>query len=145
MLPFVTYGIADASTTRRPSTPCTRIVVGSNAARSTRPDRTAPAPVRDAHRAGALEDDPFDEGAGADLQVGTARDRMEVGARRGQSPSSVDVPIERAEPLLAVPVDVVGQLVAGLLYRLEECSEQRALGRSALQDERAAVPAIPVV
>src|SRR6266536_2882663 len=29
MFPFVTYGKTDASTTRRPSSPCTRIVSGS--------------------------------------------------------------------------------------------------------------------
>src|SRR5438105_2037533 len=39
MLPFGTYGNTDASTTRRPSTPCTRIVDGSTTDSSSAPMR----------------------------------------------------------------------------------------------------------
>lgn len=37
MLPLVTYGIAEASTTRRPSSPCTRMLVGSTTERGSVP------------------------------------------------------------------------------------------------------------
>ena len=49
----------------------------------------------------------------------------------------MQVAVEGREPLLPVPVDVVGQLVAGLLHGLEERTKERAVGRTALQHERA--------
>ena len=39
--------------------------------------------------------------------------RIQVGARGGQPPAPVDVPVERGETLLPVAVHVVGELVAG--------------------------------
>ena len=70
---------------------------------------------------------------------------MQIGARRGEPPPVVDVPIEGREPLLAVAVDVVGELVAGLLHRFEEGAEQRARGRAAFQHQRPGVAAELVV
>ena len=70
---------------------------------------------------------------------------MEIGSRGAQPPAAVDVPIERRKALLAVAVDVVGELVAGLLDGPEEGPEQRAGGRAALEDERAVVAAKRVV
>ena len=55
----------------------------------------------------------------------------------------MDRAVEGGEALLAVPVHVVGELVAGLLHRFEESREQRACGRSAFEHERAV--AAPVV
>src|SRR5438552_3730526 len=39
MLPFVTYGIDEASTTRRPSVPCTRRLLGSSTDAASAPMR----------------------------------------------------------------------------------------------------------
>ena len=57
----------------------------------------------------------------------------------------MDVPVERREPLLSIAVDVVGQVVAGLLAGGEEGREQRVRRRTALQDERPVVAAPRVV
>ena len=57
----------------------------------------------------------------------------------------MDVPVERGEPLLAIAVDVVGEVVAGLLARGEERREERVGRRTAFQDERARVAAERVV
>ena len=56
----------------------------------------------------------------------------------------MDVPIERGEAFLAVAVDVLGQLVAGLLAGGEERREQRVGRRSPLEDQwpRMAAPRI---
>ena len=101
--------------------------------------------VLDAGRALALEQDPGDEGAGPDLQVRAVHHRVQVGPRGAQAPAVLDVAVEGGEALLAVPVDVVGQLVAGLLDGLEEGAEQRAGRGPALQDERPGVTAERVV
>ena len=93
--------------------------------------------------AGAVEQDPGDERARAHGQVGAAHDRVQVRAGRGQPPAVVHVAVERREALLPVAVDVVGEVVAGLLGRLEEGLEQRARRRPALQDQRALVAAPP--
>ena len=56
----------------------------------------------------------------------------------------MDVAVERRESLLAIPVHVLGQLVPGLLHRLEEGREEGAVGRSPFQDQRtlASTPSI---
>src|SRR5207253_7975572 len=48
------------------------------------------------------------------------------------------------EPLLPVPVHVLGQFVTGLLHGLEERSEERARGRTALEHQRAGLPPIRI-
>lgn len=53
----------------------------------------------------------------------------------------MDVAVEPAESLLAVPVDVVGEREPGLLHGLEERAEQGALGLAAFEDERAGAAA----
>ena len=45
---------------------------------------------------------------------------------------------------MLVPVHVIGELVAGLLYRFEEGREQRARGRPAFEHERAVGPPVLV-
>ncbi len=55
----------------------------------------------------------------------------------------VHVAVERRETLLPVAVDVVGQLVTGLLRRLEEGLEQWAVRGAAFQHQRAFVAAPP--
>ena len=56
----------------------------------------------------------------------------------------MDVAVEACEPLLSVAVHVVRQGVTGVLGGLEERTEQRVLGRTALQNERPVATA-PVV
>ena len=73
------------------------------------------------------------------------RTGLEVGLRGRQPPAVVDVPVERREALLAIAVDVLGQVVAGLLAGREEGLEQRVRGRTALQDERPVMAAPRVV
>ena len=73
-------------------------------------------------------------------------DRLQVRLRAAlRRRPSVDVPVERREPLLAIAVDVVGQVVAGLLAGGEERREQRVRGRTTFQDERPVVAAPRVV
>src|SRR5437868_4384513 len=66
---------------------------------------------------------------------------MQVGAGGAQAPATVDGAIERSEALLPVAVDVVREWVAGLLHRCEERLEQRARGRSTLENEWAVMAA----
>ena len=100
----------------------------------------------DADGAGPLEQDPGHEPAGPDREVrALAQDRMEVGARRTQAAASVDIPIERREPLLPVAIDVLGQGIAGLLGGFEERPEERAGSRATLEHERAIVAAPRIV
>ncbi len=101
--------------------------------------------VLHAHRAGPLEQDASDERAGVQLEVGSSLDRVQVRARRRQPAASVHVAVERTEPLLPVAVDVLGQVQPGLLDRLEERTEQRVVGGSPLQHQRARVAAVGVV
>jgi hypothetical protein len=79
----------------------------------------------DAGCARPLEDDAVDERPAADLEVRAAHRRVEVCACRAHAPTPVECPVERGEALLPVAVDVVGQLVAGLLHRFEERGEER--------------------
>ena len=95
----------------------------------------------DADRARALEDDLRDEGAGGHGEVGPAHHRIQVGARGGQPPAPVDVPVEGGEALLPVAVHVVGELIAGLLNGGEERTEQRVGGRAPLEHQRPVVTA----
>ena len=99
----------------------------------------------DRHGATAIEHDPGHEGPRPDLQVLPPHHRVEVGPRRGEAATPVDVPVERREPLLAVPVDVVGQVVAGFLTGGEERCEQRVRRRATLQDHRAVMAAKRIV
>ena len=101
----------------------------------------AAVPVLHADRALALEQDPGDEGAGQDVEVGPLHHGVQVGPRRRQPAAVPDVPVERREALLAVAVHVIGPGVAGLLARPEERLEERVRRRTALERERAGVPA----
>ena len=90
----------------------------------------------DGDRAPALEHDPGHERPRPDRQVLPAADRLEVRLRGRQPPAVVDVAIERREALLAVAVDVLGQVITGLLTGGEESLEQRVRGRTTFQDQR---------
>src|ERR1700740_1108671 len=72
----------------------------------------------------ALEHDLGNERPAADLEVRSAHGGMEVGARGAEAAAAPDRPVERGEALLSVAVDVVRELVAGLLHRLEERGEE---------------------
>ena len=111
-------------------------------ARPNRPRRTRPARVLDPDRSRPVEQDPVDERPGAHVEVRPARDRVQVGAGGRQPAPAMHVPVERREALLAIPVHIVGQGVPGLLDRFEERTEQRALRRTALEHERAAVASV---
>ena len=76
--------------------------------------------VIDADRARALENDLRRERARPDIEVGPAHHGVQVRARRAQAPAASDVAVEAGEALLAVSVDVIGELVAGLLSSPEE-------------------------
>ena len=69
------------------------------------------------------------------VQVAAVSDGVQVGARGREPAAAVQVAVEPREPLLAVAVDVVGEVVAGLLRRLEERAEQRVVGRALLEHE----------
>ena len=98
----------------------------------------------DPGRLRAVEQDPVDHRVRAQLEVRPIADRVVVRARRAQPVAAMDVAVKRREPLLAVAIDIFGQLIAGLLYGFEERREQRARGRPALEHERAA-PASPLI
>ena len=104
----------------------------------------AGAHVLDAHRPLALEDHLGGVRKGLDVEVLPVHDRVQVGAGGAEPASLVDVAVEPGEPLLPIPVDVVGEGVAGLLCRLEEGTEERVGGRSALEHQRptAATPLV---
>ena len=68
-------------------------------------DRDRPPPV---------EDDPVTNVRVRTVRFFRPRTGLEVRLRRAQAPATVDVAVERREPFLAVPVDVLGELVAGL-------------------------------
>ena len=74
-------------------------------------------------------------------RLGRRHHGVQVRAGRAQAPTAADVAVEAGEALLAVPVDVVGELVAGLLHRREERSEQRVGRGPALEHERPAAAA----
>ena len=110
------------------------------------PLRAPPLGDLDADRPRALEDDLRHECPGPDLEVlPLAHDRVQVGPRGRQPPTPVDVAVERREPFLAIPVDVLGQRIAGLLDALEEGREQRVGRGAALQDQGPVVAAPRVV
>ena len=79
------------------------------------------------------------------VRFGRDHDRVEIGLGGGQPPTAMDVAVERREAFLAVAVDVLGQLIAGLLGGREEGGEEGARGRSALQHERSIVAAPRIV
>ena len=83
-------------------------------------------------------------GAGDELEVWAAQDRVQVGPRRRKAPSAIDVAVERGEPFLPVPVDVVGQWVTRFLHRAEEGAKERVGCGSAFEFEGAVMPAVRV-
>ena len=91
-----------------------------------------------------LEQDLGHERAALDLEVGPGHHRVQVCTGRAQSPPSSNRAVESVETLLLVPVHVVGELVAGLLYRFEEGREQRTRGGPAFEQERAVGPPVLV-
>src|ERR1700746_1334242 len=98
----------------------------------------------DADRPRSLEDDAVDEGPGAHLEVRAAQGGVEVGASCALPPAAVEGAIERGKALLAVAVDVGGQLIARLLCRLEERREEGRGRRPAFEHDRS-VAASPLV
>ena len=98
----------------------------------------------DADRPRALEENAVHERAAAHVEVLAVHDGVQVGARGAEAAAAVDVPVEGGEALLPVAVDVVGERIARLLHGLEERSEERALGRTALEHERAVTAAVVV-
>ena len=70
--------------------------------------------------------------------------RVQVGAGGREAAAAVHVAVEPGEALLAVAVDVVGEVVPRLLGGLEERAEERVGGRPLLEHERA-VAAPPLV
>ena len=110
--------------------------------------RSVPPPCRSMSTATARR--PSNTTPVTNVRVRTVRffrptDRLQVGLRGRQPPAVVDVPIERREALLAIAVDVVGQVVARLLAGGEEGREQRVRRRTTLQDERPVVAAPRIV
>jgi len=95
------------------------------------PDYGSAAPPRgdfDANGARALEDHPANERTGHHFQVLPAEDGLDVRAGRIVAFTVLDVGVEGREPFLAISVDVVDHLVAGLPGCLEEGTEERVLG-----------------
>ena len=110
--------------------------------------RSVPPPRRSMSTATALrplEHETRHERPRPDGQVPATADGLQVGLCRRQPATAMDVAVERPEALLAIAVDVRGELVAGLLARGEERPEQRVGGRSPLEDERPVVAAPRVV
>ncbi len=106
--------------------------------------RRVPRPRRSVVHAGdavALGHQSGDLRQRLDGEVGAVAHRVQVGPGRAEPATAVDVAVEGREALLPVAVDVVGERVPGLLHGLEEGPEQRAGGRTALHDERAAATA----
>jgi hypothetical protein len=56
----------------------------------------------------------------------------------------MSVGVEWCETFLAVPVDIVGKRVTGLLRRLEERREEWALRRTSSKQQRASVTPIVI-
>ena len=88
-----------------------------------------------------VKEDLCYEGAACRGQVAPPHGWTQIRPCRRQPPAPVDVPVEGRETLLPVPVHVTGQRVPGFLHGREECLEQRAAGRPALQDQRPVRPA----
>ena len=110
------------------------------------PLRSAAPPLDvDGDRARPLEHDAGHERPRPHGQVLPAADRLQVGLRGRQPAAVVDVPVERREALLAIAVDVLGEVVAGFLAGGEERREERVGRRPALEDERPRVAAPWVV
>ena len=80
----------------------------------------------DADRAVAVEDDPLDEDAGADLEVRPSRYRMQERVGRAAAHAVSLRELEARDALGAVDVQVVDVLVAGLDGRLELRLDERA-------------------
>ena len=80
----------------------------------------------------------------AHLEVAPVRRPAEVGAGGVHPPAVEDRAVEAGEALLAVAVDVGGQLVAGLLDGGEERLVERAGGRAPLEHDRAVGAAVGV-
>ncbi len=100
----------------------------------------------DPDRPRPLDHDARHEPPRPDLEVRPmAQDRVEIGARGAQPAAAVDVAVERCEALLAIAVDVVGQLVAGLLGAREERPEQRVRRGTTLHHQRPVVTSPRVV
>ena len=106
--------------------------------------RPAGAEVVDADGALALEPDAGAERERLDGQVLAVAHGVQVGPRGREAAAAVHVAVEAGEALLAVAVDVVGEVVARLLHGLEERAEERVGGRALLEHERA-VAATPLV
>ena len=85
----------------------------------------AGAEIVDADGALALEPDAGAERERVDGQVLAVPHGVQVGPRGREAAAAVHVAVEAGETLLAVAVDVVGEVVARLLHGLEERAEER--------------------
>ena len=101
--------------------------------------------VLDADGLLALEEDLGGESAGADLEVLAIHIGVEVSAGSGPALAVLNITVERSEALLAVTVDVIGQVVAGFLHRLEQGLEELGGSRTAGEVQRAIVATARVI
>ena len=101
--------------------------------------RPEAAAVLDPDRTPSLEENARHRRQRLHVQVRPVHHRVEVGPRWREPPPTVNVAVERGEALLAVPVDVVGQVLTGLLHRFEKRDKQRTRCRSAFENERPVV------
>ena len=92
----------------------------------------------------SVEDDLRRERARTNVEIGTVHHRVEVRARRAEAPSALDVAVEAGETLLAVAVDIIGQLVARLLHGTEEGVAEGIRGGPALDYQRSVAAAVLV-
>ena len=93
----------------------------------------------------ALEEDLGGESAGADLEVLAIHIGVQVSAGSGPTLAVLNIAVERCEALLAVTVDVIGQVVAGLLYGLEQGLEELGGSRATGEVQRAIVATARIV
>ena len=106
----------------------------------------APAPACDfhAHRACAVEENARDQHLGAQVEIGTVHDRVQIRTRRAQPSPAMHVAVEGGKAFLTIAVDVVGERVARFLHGGEECVEKRT-GRGAAFQHQGTVVAAKVV
>ena len=101
--------------------------------------------VLDADGLLALEEDLGGESAGADLEVLAIHIGVEVGTGSGPALAVLNIAVERSEAFLAVTIDVISQVVASFLHRLEQGLEELGGSRAAGEVQRAIVATARIV
>ena len=105
-----------------------------------------PSPLKlDTYRPRALEENPVGVRLAANVEVRPRLDGVQVGARRTESTSSVDVAIKRPKTLLAGAIHVIKTRIPRSFSSFEESLEEGALCGAALQDERSVCASEPTV